>query len=109
MSYITWLKGMFARRSKTTPATLRKRPSPVKLEFLEDRTVPAAAFDSSFHAVASLPPSRAAHMMETASGPVQVHANNDAAAVGLQKTHVTFGGVELSPDAIKVRPYRGAR
>jgi len=108
MSYITWFKGVFARRTKTIPATLRKRPSPIKLEFLEDRTVPAAAFDSSFHTVASLPPSRAAHM-ETASGPVQVHANSDAAAVGLQKTHVTFGGVELSADAIKVRPYRSAR
>jgi len=108
MSYINWFKGVFARRSKATSAKLRKRPSPVKLEFLEDRTVPASTFDSSFHPVASLPPSRAAHM-ETASGPVQVHASNDAAAMGLQKTHVTFGGVELSADAIKVRPYRGAR
>jgi len=108
MFYITWFKGVFARRSKATPAMLRKRPSPVKLEFLEDRTVPAAAFDSSFHPVASMPPSRAAHM-EMASGPVQMHASNDAAAMALQKTHVTFGGVELSADAMKVRPYRAAR
>jgi len=107
MSYISWFKGMFVRRPKMTAATLRKRPSPIKLESLEDRTVPAAAFDPRFHAVASLPPSRAAQM-ETASGPVQAHANanSDAATVGLQKSHVTFGGVELSPDAIKVRPYR---
>jgi len=105
MSYISWYTGLFAGRSKVVFTRPRKRPSPIKLESLEDRTVPAGSFDPNFHAVASLPPSRAAQM-ETAMGPVQVHSNGDAAAAAPQKTHITFGGAELSPDAVRVRPYR---
>jgi len=108
MSYSSWFNGMFARRPKMTSPTLLRRPSTIKLECLEDRTVPAAAFDPNFHAVASLPPARAVQM-EMASGPVQAHANGNAASMVLQKPHITFGGVELGPDAVHVRPYRGAR
>src|SRR6266446_1437106 len=44
MSRKSWLQGLVERVSKSSRATSRKRPafSIVKLEFLEDRTAPAA-------------------------------------------------------------------
>src|SRR5947207_5934060 len=44
MSRKSWLQGLVERVSKSSRATPRKRPafSPIQLEFLEDRTAPAA-------------------------------------------------------------------
>src|SRR5436190_2179338 len=43
MSHKSWLKGLLQRASRSSKATIGKRPafSPVRLEFLEDRTAPA--------------------------------------------------------------------